>query len=76
MTTERQAINAVGQNLAKQLDAFCASKNFQTAVLLGVGFESWTAWSRELDYALPKGMGNGHAVGGRANSTPGAIAKI
>jgi Dyp-type peroxidase family len=46
------------QSLAKQLDAFCASKNFQTAVLLGVGFELWTAWSRELGYALPKGMGS------------------
>jgi hypothetical protein len=61
------AITAVGQNLAKQLDAFCASKNFQTAVLLGVGLE--------LGYALPKGMGNGHAVGRRANSTPGVIVK-
>jgi len=46
------------QGLAKQLDAFCASKRFKTTVLLGVGFELWTAWSRELGYALPKGMGS------------------
>jgi Dyp-type peroxidase family len=46
------------QSLAKQLDAFCASKNFRTVVLLGVGFELWTTWSRELGYPLPQGMGS------------------
>jgi deferrochelatase/peroxidase EfeB len=46
------------QQLAKELDAYCAGKKFQTVVLLGVGFELWTTWSRELGYALPKGMGS------------------
>jgi Dyp-type peroxidase family len=46
------------QTLAKKLDAFCAGREFRTVVLLGVGFELWTAWSKELGYALPKGMGS------------------
>ena len=46
------------QSLAKQLDAFCASKQHQTTALLGVGFELWTAWSQGLGYTRPKGMGS------------------
>ncbi len=53
-----RASHEAWQNLAKQLDAFCAGKKFQTVVLLGVGFELWTTWSRELGYTLPKGMGS------------------
>jgi hypothetical protein len=56
------AITAVGQNLAKQLDAFCASKNFQTAVLLGVGFE--------LGYALRKGWGMATLLAGAPTRPP------
>jgi len=44
--------------LASKLDAFCADKDFRTVVLLGVGFELWTAWSRELGHAPPRGMGS------------------
>ena len=46
------------QNLAKQLDALCASTQFKTTVLLGVGFELWAEWSRALGYKRPLGMGS------------------
>ena len=46
------------QTLARELDKFCESTDLQTIVLLGVGFELWTAWSEELGLPLPKGMGS------------------
>jgi len=46
------------QLLARQIDRICAGKAYRTAVLLGVGFELWSEWSRELGYSLPEGMGS------------------
>jgi Dyp-type peroxidase family len=46
------------QKLAKQLDSHCAGTHYHTAVLLGVGFELWSAWSSELGHKLPAGMGS------------------
>lgn len=46
------------QKLAQQIDQVCKSKSYRTVVILGVGFELWEAWSKELKYTLPKGMGS------------------
>ncbi|EPC01620.1 hypothetical protein L861_16510 [Litchfieldella anticariensis FP35 = DSM 16096] len=46
------------QQLARELDTFCAGKEYRTAVQLGVGFDLWKQWSKELNYPFPKGMGS------------------
>lgn len=46
------------QSLAVDLDAYCESTDFRTVVLLGVGFELWRTWSKELGQGLPMGMGS------------------
>ena len=53
-----QANHELWQTLARELDKLCESTDLQTIVLLGVGFELWTAWSEELALPLPKGMGS------------------
>ena len=46
------------QNVARGLEKFSTSTDYKTVVLLGVGFELWQAWSKELGYPLPRGMGS------------------
>ncbi|MGE3801353.1 MAG: Dyp-type peroxidase [Candidatus Kapaibacterium sp.] len=46
------------QSLATDLDKFCMGTGYRTVVMLGVGFELWGAWSKELGLPLPKGMGS------------------
>lgn len=54
----RSATNhSLWRNLANELDTLCKTTEYRTVVLLGVGFELWTAWSNELGYRLPQGMG-------------------
>jgi Dyp-type peroxidase family len=50
--------HALWQNVAKELEKFNKSTDYKTVVLMGVGFELWQAWSHELGYPLPKGMGS------------------
>jgi hypothetical protein len=50
--------HACWQALARKLDVFCASKDFSTVVLLGVGFELWEAWNKTQNGSRPKGMGS------------------
>lgn len=50
--------HAVWQHLIADLDKYCATKNFKTVVLAGVGFELWEAWSKKLKMKLPEGMGS------------------
>jgi hypothetical protein len=47
--------HALWQRLAADTDAHCRATAYRTTVLRGVGFELWTAWSKET--APPKGMG-------------------
>lgn len=46
------------QSLARDLDRFSQGTNFQTVVLLGVGFDLWQSWSQSLGLGKPKGMGS------------------
>lgn len=48
----------VWQALANTIDSYCKKTEFKTAVILGVGFELWTSWSKALGYSLPEGMGS------------------
>lgn len=47
----------IWQSLAREIDLFCEKTNFKTTVILGVGFELWSTWSKELGYSLPKVWG-------------------
>lgn len=51
------AAHSLWQSLAVDLDGLCRGTGFRTVVLLGVGLELWAAWSKELGYSLPAGMG-------------------
>jgi Dyp-type peroxidase family len=48
----------IWQGLAREIDFICSKNEFNSSVTLGVGFELWTTWSKELGYKLPVGMGN------------------
>src|SRR6266536_6082540 len=54
------------QTLARELDALCSATSFRTTVILGVGFETWTAWSEEMGWTLPVGMGTKRKLDERA----------
>jgi Dyp-type peroxidase family len=46
------------QELARELDEMCAAGGYRAAVILGVGFGLWTAWSGSLGTPLPVNMGD------------------
>jgi len=54
--------HSLWQNLARQIDQACKAKDYKTVVILGVGFDCWTAWSKSLNYPLPEGMGSKSAL--------------
>src|SRR5436190_12933815 len=53
-----KANHKLWQELAQALDTYSKKTDYRTIVLLGVGFELWEAWSKELGYPLPSGMGS------------------
>ena len=73
--TYNLATHGLWQTLAGELEKFSKSTNYNTVVLLGVGFELWQAWSKELGYSLPQGMGTKHTLDEfpRSLETPAAI---
>lgn len=48
----------IWQLLAEEIDGFSRKKEFRITVILGIGFELWDAWCKELGYTRPKAMGN------------------
>lgn len=56
------ATHGLWQTLAGELEKFSESTNYNTVVLLGVGFELWQAWSKALGSSLPQGMGTKHTL--------------